>query len=94
MAGGRDDAVVDLKERLLDERGKFCSLRKAAREDELDGGSAALSLRLRALRSKSGAPRSDSSWPMDLATVDGVRQSFLAAGRTPPVDTMARDALI
>ena len=68
MAGGRDDAVVDLKERLLDERGKFCSLRKAAREDELDGGSAALSLRFRALRSKSGAPRSDSSWPMDLAT--------------------------
>ena len=80
MAGGRDDAVVDLKERLLDERGKFCSLRK--------------SLRFRALRSKSGAPRSDSSWPMDLATVDGVRQSFLAAGRTPPVDTMARNALI
>lgn len=31
---------------------------------------------------------------MDLATVDGVRQSFLAAGRTPPVDTMARNALI
>ena len=30
MAGGRDDAVVDLKERLLDERGKFCSLRKRA----------------------------------------------------------------
>ena len=29
MAGGRDDAVVDLKERLLDERGKFCSLRKS-----------------------------------------------------------------
>lgn len=29
MAGGRDDAVVDLKEQLLDERGKFCSLRKS-----------------------------------------------------------------
>ena len=29
MAGGRDDVVVDLKERLLDERGKFCSLRKS-----------------------------------------------------------------